>query len=95
MLAWEPKLGQMPAFGVVASAKVAWPTPAILQKIDTSNKMKLKSIELGFNESLYEVRMTFTNGVKSNNIKSGYAGQSTLKHYEIDVSRKISDVYIN
>ena len=74
MLTWEPKLGQMPAFGVVAATKVAWPTPAILQKIDTSNKMKLKSIELGFNEGLYEVRMTFTNGVKSSNIKSGYAG---------------------
>ena len=63
----------MPAFGVVANAKVAWPTPAILQKIDTTNKMKLKSIELGFAESLFEVRLTFTNGVKSNNVRTGKA----------------------
>ena len=47
--------------------------------------MKLKSIELGFSSSLYEVKLNFTNGASGVPIKTDFAGKgSALKKYNID-----------
>ena len=85
----------MQAFGVVQSDKVVWPMPAHLKKLDLSKLMKLKSIDLGFTQSLHEICLNFTNGAKSSSLKTGKVAGQALKSYEIDASRKISDFYIN
>ena len=62
-LTWEPQLSKMQAFGIEQRNCVEWPSLATLKKLDVSRQMKLKSIELGFSSSLYEVRFNFSNGV--------------------------------
>ena len=58
--------------------------------------MKLKSIELGFSSCLYEIKLHFTNGVVSAPMKTQFAGaKSRLRRFNLDLTRRIADVYIN
>ena len=50
---------------MVHSEKFMWPTYNTLQQLDMSNIIKLCGIELGMTSNLFEVRLCFTDGLRS------------------------------
>lgn len=62
---WEPSLRKMRGFGMVHSEKFMWPSYNTLQQIDMNKVIKLCGIELGMTSNLFEVRLCFTDGLRS------------------------------
>ena len=62
---WEPQLRKMKGFGMIHSEKFSWPSQSLLKQLDLDKIIKLCGIEVGMTSNLFEIRLCFTNGLRS------------------------------
>ena len=96
--AWEPALSKSEAFGKPQAKQIEWPSLTQLRKLNNAMVIKLTSIELGYTSNLYEIRLNFSGGVKSEGLCTNQTSKSTqlskLHTFPIDPTSRIADVYI-
>ena len=87
---------------MVHSEKFQWPSHAILRELDLSRTIKLCGLELGMTSNLFQIRLHFTNGLRSPMLRAEGAGlhpQSTddkaARMVAVDPTKQISDVYFH
>ena len=71
---WEPQLRKMRGFGMIHSEKFSWPSQNLLKQIDSEKVIKLCGIEVGMTSNLFEIRLIFTNGLRSPLMRAEGAG---------------------
>ena len=76
---WEPQLRKMRGFGMVHSEKFMWPSLNLLKQLDLTKVIKLCGIELGMTSNLIEIRLLFTDGMKSPLLRAEGAAQARLQ----------------
>ena len=93
----------MRAYGMVHSEKFSWPHTSQIRQLDLTKVIKLCGIELGMTSNLFQIRLHFTGGIRSPNMRAeGSAAQQGIEDsdhgyrmLEIDPSKQITDVYFS
>ena len=92
---WVPTLRKLQAFGPVYQNRFEWPTLNQLKSFNLRKQMKLVSIEIGASSSLYGLRFHFSNAIASPYVHASAAREQDYQRYDLDTSRRLSDIYIN
>ena len=58
-------MNKLPTFGVDKQNKIEWPRLNDISRLDLNQSIKLKSISLGCNKNLFEIKLGFTGMAKS------------------------------
>ena len=58
-------MNKLPTFGVDKQNKIEWPRLNDISRLDLNQSIKLKSIYLGCNKNLFEIKLGFTGMAKS------------------------------
>ena len=91
----------MRGYGMVHSEKFLWPSKNSLKQLDLEQVIRLNGIEIGMTSNLFEIRLCFTNGLKSPLMRAetttqgaeGLDDQHTT--LVIDPSKRIGEIFIN
>ena len=85
---------------MVHSEKFVWPTPGLVKSLGQTQIVKLCGLEIGVTSNLFEIRLVFTNNIRSPLLRAEtFCSDDNLEDskqtFNLDPAKRIADVYIN